>query len=128
MWWGRLVLVGATAGLAGPAVAQAAPEQPRETVVVRGASFCNSRSDAAGARSLSLDCLNAELKADAGSVDPHAPVVSAKDAAGTGAPNQVGVFSFTATSVRMGNGFGHAVTPQRPPQPSFTNALLPGGK
>jgi hypothetical protein len=78
-----------------------------------------------GARSLSFDCLNQELKDAAQDHPDTAPAVSAKDVTGTGAPTQVGTFSYTGTSIRMGNAFGHSATPQRPPAPSFTSALVP---
>ena len=78
-----------------------------------------------GARSLSFDCLNQELKDAAQDHADTAPAVSAKDVTGTGAPTTVGTFSYTATSIRMGNAFGHSAIPQRPPAPSFTSALVP---
>jgi hypothetical protein len=78
-----------------------------------------------GARSLSFDCLNQELKDAAQQQNETAPTVSAKDVTGSGAPTQVGTFSYTGTSIRMGNAFGHSATPQRPPAPSFTSALVP---
>jgi hypothetical protein len=81
-----------------------------------------------GERSLSFDCLNAKLKADAEQPTDAPPTVTAKDSAGNGAPNTVGTFSFTATSIRMGNSFGHSAIPQRPPAPSFSNALIPRAK
>jgi hypothetical protein len=78
-----------------------------------------------GARSLSYDCLNQQLKEDAQNRADTPPAVTAKDAAGTGAPTTVGTFSYTGTSIRMGNSFGHSAIAQRPPAPSFTNALVP---
>jgi hypothetical protein len=77
------------------------------------------------ARSLSFDCLNQNLKDAAQDHGPTAPAVTAKDVTGSGAPTTVGTFSYTATSIRMGNAFGHSATPQRPPAPSFTSALVP---
>jgi hypothetical protein len=77
------------------------------------------------ARSLSFDCLNLNLKDAAQDHGPTAPAVTAKDVTGSGAPTTVGTFSYTATSIRMGNAFGHSATPQRPPAPSFTSALVP---
>ena len=77
------------------------------------------------ARSLSFDCLNQTLKDAAQEHADTAPAVSAKDVTGSGAPTTVGTFSYTATSIRMGNAFGHSATPQRPPAPSFTSALVP---
>jgi hypothetical protein len=77
------------------------------------------------ARSLSFDCLNQNLKDAAQDHAPTAPAVTAKDVTGSGAPTTVGTFSYTATSMRMGNAFGHSATPQRPPAPSFTSALVP---
>ena len=78
-----------------------------------------------GARSLSFECLNQTLKDAAQQQSETAPTVSAKDVTGTGAPTTVGTFSYTATSIRMGNAFGHSAIPQRPPAPSFTSALVP---
>lgn len=77
-----------------------------------------------GARSLSFDCLNRQLN-DAGQQRTDAaPTANAKDVTGTGAPTTVGTFSYTGTAIRMGNAFGKSATPQRPPAPSFTNALV----
>jgi hypothetical protein len=78
-----------------------------------------------GAHSLSFDCLNQSLKDAAQQQSDTAPAVSAKDVTGSGAPTTVGTFSYTGTSIRMGNAFGHSATPQRPPAPSFTSALVP---
>ncbi len=80
-----------------------------------------------GARSLSFDCLNQTLKADAQQPGDAPPTVTAKDVTGAGAPTTVGAFSYTGTAIRMGNAFGHSAIPQRPAPPSFTNALLPAG-
>jgi hypothetical protein len=80
-----------------------------------------------GARSISFDCLNAKLKAEAQQQSDAAPTVTAKDIAGNGAPTTVGTFSYTGTSIRMGNTFGKSAFPQRPPATSFTNALVPTG-
>jgi hypothetical protein len=77
------------------------------------------------ARSLSFDCLNQTLKDAAQDHSTTPPAVTAKDVTGSGAPTTVGTFSYTATSIRMGNAFGHSATPQRPPAPSFTSALVP---
>ncbi len=79
-----------------------------------------------GARSISFDCLNQQLKADAQQGDTP-PTVTAKDVTGNGAPTTVGTFSYTGTSIRMGNAFGHSAIPQRPAPPSLTNVLLPAG-
>ena len=78
-----------------------------------------------GAHSLSFECLNQTLKDAAQQQSETAPAVSAKDVTGSGAPTQVGTFSYTGTSIRMGNAFGHSAIPQRPPAPSFTSALVP---
>jgi len=78
-----------------------------------------------GAHSLSFECLNQSLKDAAQQQSDTAPAVSAKDVTGSGAPTTVGTFSYTATSIRMGNAFGHSAIPQRPPAPSFTSALVP---
>lgn len=78
-----------------------------------------------GARSLSFDCLNQNLKDAAQDHGAAPPAVTAKDVTGSGAPTTVGTFSHTATSIRMGNAFGHSAIPQRPPTPSFTSALVP---
>src|ERR1700744_4767329 len=59
-----------------------------------------------GARSLSFDCLNQKLKADAPGQSGGAPSVTAKDVTGAGAPTAVGTFSYTGTSIRMGDAFG----------------------
>ena len=77
-----------------------------------------------GARSISFDCLNQQLQADAQGQIGVAPIVTAKDVTGTGAPTTVGTFSYTGTSIRMGDAFGKSATPQRPSAPSFTNALV----
>jgi hypothetical protein len=82
---------------------------------------------AGGAHSLSFDCLNQELKDAAQEHDAGAPIANAKDVTGTGAPTTVGTFSYTGTSIRMGDAFGKSAIPQRPPAPSFTNALVPSG-
>jgi hypothetical protein len=131
MWWGRLVMMGAAAGLTAPTMAQSAPvsEQPtpsHETVVVRGAPFCLSKPDAKGTRNLSFDCLNAELKEGA-EVEAQVPGFKAADAAGRGNPEKLGTFSYTATQIRMGSNFGKSVKPERPPAPSTANVLLPAG-
>ncbi len=78
-----------------------------------------------GSRSLSFACLNQALKDGAGA--PAAPVYDVKDAVGDGAPTKVGTFSYAGTSIRMGDSFGKSAIPQRPPAPSFTNALAPAG-
>jgi hypothetical protein len=80
-----------------------------------------------GARSLSYDCLNQQLKDDAQQQGGSPPAVAAKDVLGNGAPTTVGTFSYTGTSIRMGNAFGKSAIPQRPPAPSFPNALVPAG-
>ncbi len=80
-----------------------------------------------GARSLSFDCLNQQLKADADDKPDAPPTVTARDVIGTGAPTTVGTCSYTGTSIRMGNAFGHSAIPQRPPAPSFTSALVHTG-
>jgi hypothetical protein len=80
-----------------------------------------------GARSISYDCLNQQLKDDAGTADVGPHPFDVKDAAGNGAPTTVGTFSYTGTSIRMGNAFSHSAIPQRPPAPSFSNALVPTG-
>lgn len=80
-----------------------------------------------GARSISFDCLNQQLKADAQDQGNAPPTAIAKDAAGNGAPTTVGTFSYTGTSIRMGSNFGKSAFPQRPPAPSFTSALVPAG-
>ncbi|HEY4079017.1 MAG TPA: hypothetical protein VGM26_18955 [Rhizomicrobium sp.] len=82
-----------------------------------------------GARSLSYDCLNKNLKDAAGSAETGPHPFDALEAAGNGAPTAVGTFSYTGTSIRMGNAFGKSAIPQRPQPPSFTNALItPGAK
>jgi len=78
-----------------------------------------------GSRSLSFDCLNQQLRDVAHQQTDAPPAVSAKDVVGTGAPTAVGTFSYTGTSIRMGNAFGKSATSQRPPAPSFTTALVP---
>jgi hypothetical protein len=82
---------------------------------------------AQGTRSLSFDCLNQKLKDAAQEHDSTTPTANAKDVTGTGAPTTVGTFSYTGTSIRMGDAFGKSAIPQRPPAPSFTNALVPSG-
>jgi len=107
--------------LAGAAYAQPVNLPP---VKVEAAAPCVA-VQVEGARSLSFDCLNQELKDSAQTRQDTAPAVTAKDVTGTGAPTAVGTFSFTATSIRMGNAFGHSAIPQRPPTPSFTSAFMP---
>lgn len=126
MWWGRLVLMGAAANGIGAATAQTTPQpsQARETVVVHGASSC-SAEQTDGSRALSFDCLNAQL-AEGDLL--HVPDLKAVDAAGRGNPERLGTFSYTATQIRMGGNFGKSAKPERPPAPTYTNALLPGGK
>jgi hypothetical protein len=94
---------------------------------VEGASPSCVDVQVEGARAISFDCLNAKLKAEAQQQGDAAPTVTAKDIAGTGAPTTVGTFSYTGTSIRMGNAFGKSAFPQRPPVQSFTNALVPTG-
>lgn len=77
-----------------------------------------------GARSLSYDCLNQELKQASQERTDSAPTANAATVVGAGAPTTVGTFSYTGTSVRMGSAFGKSATPQRPPAPSFTSALV----
>lgn len=77
-----------------------------------------------GAESLSFDCLNQQLKAAAQDQADNQPAAGARDVTGTGAPTSVGTFSYTATSIRMGDAFGRSATPQRPPTSSFTSALV----
>jgi hypothetical protein len=82
-----------------------------------------------GARSLSYDCLNKTLNDSAGSTEAGPHPFDVKDAVGNGAPTTVGTFSYTGTSIRMGNAFGKSAIPQRPQPPSFTSALItPGAK
>lgn len=109
------------AALAGPASAQPILLTP---VQVHAPSSCVD-VQVQGARSLSFDCLNQQLKDASQEHSDSAPTLSAKDAAGTGAPTTTGTFSYTATAIRMGNSFGHSAIPQRPPAPSFTSALAP---
>lgn len=120
MWWGRLVLMGATAAATVSASAQSSSQ---ETVVVHGS--CCSSDDAEGGRRLSFDCLNAELKESSAE---KAPDFKAVDAAGRGNPEKLGTFSYTATQIRMGKNFGKSIYPERPPAPSLTNAFFHGGK
>jgi hypothetical protein len=94
---------------------------------VEGASPSCVDVQVEGARAISFDCLNAKLRAEAQQQGDAAPTITAKDIAGTGAPTTVGTFSYTGTSIRMGNAFGKSAFPQRPPATSFTNALVPTG-
>ncbi len=94
-----------------------------ETVIVYGNASCIAMH-ADGSRSLSLDCLNASLKAAAEGRSPQAHIFNVSDAAGSGAPNQSGTFSFTATAIHLGSNFGNAVTPQRPTPPSTSNPII----
>ncbi len=80
-----------------------------------------------GARSISYDCLNKNLKDTAGSAEVGPHPFDVKDAVGNGAPTTVGTFSYTGTSIRMGDAFGKSAIPQRPQPPSFTSALIPAG-
>lgn len=124
MWWGRLVLIGAAASSAVAAPKTDEPAVP-ETVIVRGTASC-SEAQPDGTRALSWSCLNASLQAR--EEDPPIPVLHAKDATGRGNPEALGTFSFTATSIRMGNAFGKSAIPQRPSAPVYSNNFHPGAK
>jgi len=115
----------AAASTAAPVLAQAAPPQSAtETVIVHGSHSCTA-TNPDGTRSLSFACLNAELMdGDAA----HVPNLKALDAAGRGNPEALGIFSYTATQIRMGSNFGKSVKPERPAPTSYTNAILPGAK
>ncbi len=108
---------------------QANPAQPVQLppLKVEGTTPSCVDVQVEGARSISYDCLNKALKDSATGADAGPHPFDAKDAVGNGAPNQVGTFSYTGTSIRMGNAFGHSAIPQRPAPPSFTNVLLPAG-
>lgn len=129
----KLRLVSITAVLSVPALlfmqAGTAQSQPLQLspLHVEGAPPSCVDVQVEGVRSISFDCLNAKLKAEAQQQGNTPPTITAKDIAGTGAPTIVGTFSYTGTSIRMGNAFGHSAIPQRPPAQSFTNALVSTG-
>ena len=126
MWWGRLVLMGAAASAAAtaPGAAQVAAAEP-ETVVVHATRSCVTEQ-ADGSRTLSYDCLTAELQASAeGQGDGHTPTLDARALTGRGNPEALGTFSYTATAIRMVKNFGHSVYPERPAAPSPPTACFP---
>lgn len=127
MWWGRLVLMGAVAASAAATSAPAKASQS-ETVVVHGTKSCVTEQ-ADGSRTLAYDCLTARLQESAeGQGAGQIPPLDAKALTGRGNPEALGTFSYTATQIRMGKNFGHSVYPERPPQPSFSHPIFPGGK
>ena len=68
-----------------------------------------------GYRSLSYDCLSAQMAAPA--KPPHtANPALASEAVTRRAPNQLGLFSQSAFSNRMGSNMGRSAAPQRPPR------------
>lgn len=77
-----------------------------------------------GQRAPALDCLNERL---ARAVRPHNPDGETTSEAIANRPsNQLGMFNYSATSIRMGNTFGTSVNAQRPPTPvPFNPALGP---
>jgi hypothetical protein len=111
------VLLGAFVGAL--AITPAHAQETRMT----GAQSC-IEVDVEGTRSLSFDCLNASLQAAALSAPPPTHVYDVYDAVGSGAPTQVGTFSFTATAIQMGNAFGHSAFPQRPAAPVYSNPIV----
>lgn len=113
------------ASYSGRAQAQTVELSPLHVTAPAPSSCVNVQVE--GARSISFDCLNQQLKADAQDQGNAPPTTIAKDAAGNGAPTTVGTFSYTGTSIRMGSNFGKSAFPQRPPAPSFTSALVPAG-
>ena len=119
--------MGAVAASAASTSAAAEVSQS-ETVVVHGAKSCVT-VDADGSRTLAYDCLTAGLQASAEEQGPgQVPTLDAKALTGRGNPEALGTISFTASQIRMGKNFGKSVYPERPPQPSFSHPIFPGGK
>lgn len=70
-----------------------------------------------GYRSLSYNCLSEQMAAPAKAPNAANPAL-ASEAITRRAPNQLGMFSQSTFSNRMGNNMGRSAVPQRPPRPN----------
>ncbi len=116
------------AALPEPAQAQASATVTLPPLHVDAPSATCVDVEVDGERRPAFECLNHELKAAAQGANPSDPDAQLKAVAGNGAPNQVGTFSYTGESIRMGNAFGKSAFPQRPPAPVYSNRLTAGVK
>jgi hypothetical protein len=92
--------------------AGAAAAQPVDPVTVVGhAHGCPRKASAPD-----YACLNAGLAAIARGAQPE-PGPRAADVLGDGAPDRVGVFSYSGISEQLGSNFGKSAFPQRPARP-----------
>jgi hypothetical protein len=103
------------AGLLALAWAVPAAAQPVDpvTVVARPLHACP-----ASRTGPDYACLNAHLAATARGAQPQ-PGPRAADVLGDGAPDRVGVFSYSGLAEQLGANFGKSAFPQRPPRPTF---------
>ena len=118
---GRFGLYGVAAVLAWGSV----PVRAQETAAAPAASCVEVTVD--GERAPSYDCMTDKLRPAASARRPDAAQGGMASEAIVQRPgNALGLFNLAATQHRMGNTFGNAVYPQRPPTTAPAVPTIPG--